>query len=162
MNRWFHLHNHSKYSSLDGMSEVETLVAKAVEYNQPAIALTDHGNMAGVFRLYREAKANDLRPFPGVEAYLVQDHQQKDAKRYHLGLLALDYEGYVALVKLVAKSHTRPHFHIKPRIDLADLASLAEEGVTEHLAITTGCYFSWPIQLLVTKGFRAALQAVRT
>lgn len=161
MSRYFHVHLHSKYSALDGMSEVQTLVDKAVEYEQPAIALTDHGTLGGVFKLYKAAKAADIKPFPGIETYIVNDIHDKDAKRYHAGLLALDYEGYKALVKLSSNAFRRPAFHRKPRIDFATLAQLHDDGLTDHLALTTGCYFGLPIQNLVTKGEEAATSIVR-
>jgi DNA polymerase-3 subunit alpha len=149
VSRFWHSHNHSKFSALDGMADVPTIVSKAVEYGQPAIALTDHGNMAGTFQLYSLCKAHDIKPVPGIEAYIVPDIHNQDAQRYHVGLLALDYEGYKALVKLTSQSFVRPAFYRKPRIDFAVLAELHDSGLSNHLALTTGCYFGMPIQALV-------------
>lgn len=162
MKHFLSLHSHSRYSSLDGMTPVESMVDKAVRLGQGGIGLTDHGNMAGAIQLYKACRAEDILPFPGLEAYLVQDHTVKDAKRYHLGLLALDYEGYTALVKLTSLSHTRPHFHIKPRIDMADLAALHESGASEHISLLSGCYFGLVQQTLVYKGPKAAEAVLRT
>ena len=162
MSRWFNLHNHSKFSALDGMGDVPTMVDIAADDGQPALALTDHGNLAGTFQLYKLAKAADIKPLPGIETYLVNDINDKDAQRYHAGLLALDYEGYKALVKLSSEAFKRPAFHRKPRIDFTVLAEMADAGVTEHLALTTGCYFGLPIQALVNEGPELAAHYIRT
>lgn len=143
------------------MADVPTIVDRAVEYNMPALGLTDHGNMAGTFQLYKLCKAADIKPFPGIETYLVHDINDKDAQRYHVGLMALDYEGYKALVKLTSSAFVRPAFHRKPRIDFAVLAELHDSGLSRHLALTTGCYFGLPIQTLVTEGPERAKQIVR-
>ena len=138
---FFHTHTHSSFSALDALTPVSDLVECAVAFDQPALGLTDHGNMSGAVQLYKACMKHDLLPFIGVEAYLVQSIQDKDAERFHVTLLALDITGYKALVKLTSKSHQRPSYHYKPRIDMADLAHLASTGESEHIALLTGCYF---------------------
>jgi DNA polymerase-3 subunit alpha len=153
---FFHVHAHSRYSWKDALPEVKDMVAKAVSLGQPALALTDHGNMAGTVQLYKECKKAGIIPFPGSEVYFVKDRADKNAKRYHLGLLAVDLDGYRALARLSTKSHTRENFHHKPLVDWADLAEWKEYGWTTGLALTTGCYFGLLIQTLISEGPQAA------
>jgi DNA-directed DNA polymerase III (polc) len=134
------------------MSEVRHLVTKAAKLGHPAMALTDHGHMAGTVQLYKACKDQGILPYPAVEAYLVPEHEEWDGKasRYHLGLIALSLKGYRALIKLVSRSYTRPQFNRFPRIDWNDLALLSQEA-RDDIALTTGCYFGLPIQTLVTE-----------
>src|SRR4029077_19659896 len=128
-------------------------------HNQPALALTDHGNMAGAVQLYKQCKAAGIKPFIGIEAYLIDpaiddwENPPKGTKvgRYHVGLLALDEEGYKGLVKFTSKTHTRPRFNRFARCTLADLAELGKE-YGDHIALTTGCYFGYLIQTLCNEG----------
>lgn len=155
---YFSVHSHSEWSVLDGMGTVEQMVAKVSKLGQPALALTDHGTMAGSIRLYKECMKAGIAPFPGSEFYVVKDVTDPDTKdqRFHLGMLALDYEGYRALIRLSSLSHQRDRFYRKPLIDLGDLAFLYEEGLSKHIAVTTGCYFGLVVQQLVTNGASAA------
>ena len=148
---WFSAHVHSHYSALDGMSDVGKLVKRAAALGYPALALTDHGNMAGTTELYVECKKAGIKPFPGVEAYLIDpmlgydsvDHpEMAKAQRYHMGLLALTAKGYRGLTKLVSQSHTRPRFNRYPRMWLPDILAMGETYGND-IAITTGCFFSF-------------------
>ena len=89
MTAFFHLHAHSKYSCLDGMSSIADMVKIVAEDGQPALAISDHGLMSGSLELYKECKKYGIRPFPGIEAYIVKT-LEKEEERYHMGLLALD------------------------------------------------------------------------
>lgn len=117
------------------------MVGKAVENGQPGLALTDHGNMSGTIRLYQECQKQGIVPFPGMEGYLVEDTSNPLAKRYHMGLVALTFEGYQALTWLSSVAHTREKFHRFPRFDWGDLAALSEEVGGGDLAVLTGCFF---------------------
>jgi DNA polymerase-3 subunit alpha len=70
MNSFVHLHNHSEFSLLDGACRVKDLVARAVELNMPAVAITDHGVLYGVIDFYREAKKQGIKPIVGCEVYV--------------------------------------------------------------------------------------------
>ena len=84
-----HLHVHSEYSLLDGLSRIKGLVAQAKQLGQPAIALTDHGTMYGTIEFYRAAQAAGVKPIIGMEAYLSDGPLAERSKnRYHLLLLA--------------------------------------------------------------------------
>src|SRR3990167_4581477 len=109
MNNFVHLHTHSHYSLLDGLSRIDQLVKTAKEYDMPALALTDHGNMYGAIEFYKACKAASIKPIIGVEAYVANRSRLDkdpgiDNKRYHLTLLAKNLQGYKNLMKLVTIS----------------------------------------------------------
>lgn len=125
-----HLHTHSHYSLLDGLSKIKELVKKAKEYDMPALALTDHGVLYGAIEFYQECKKNEIKPIIGVEAYMAErtrfDKEPGiDNKRYHLTLLAKNNTGYKNLMKLVTKSHLEGYYY-KPRMDMELLKEHAE------------------------------------
>lgn len=154
MATWWSAHTHSNFSALDGMAKVPDIVAKAAQLGQPAVGLTDHGNMAGTVQLYNAAKKHGIAAFPGVEAYLLDPQaslEDKKPGRYHLGLLAVNLDGYRAVKNLVNTSHTRPRFNRFPRITLEDLAELSEEAANDVI-LMTGCYFGYVQQMLVNEG----------
>lgn len=159
---YFPVHAHSEYSWLDGLGSVQQMVEKVAKLGQPALALTDHGNTAGVIKLYKYCKTNGLAPFPGEEFYLVRDVNDDETKgqRWHLGIIALDYEGYKALLQLSSRSHRPDRFYYRPLIDFGDLAELSRSA-KKHVAITTGCR-SGPVvdTLLNTQSSKAAAAMV--
>jgi len=116
-----HLHTHSHYSLLDGLTKIDELVAYAKEQGSPAVALTDHGSMYGVIEFYQKAKKAGIKPIIGVEAYLASGSRhdkntREDARSSHLVLLAKNLTGYKNLIKLVSAAHLEG-FYYKPRID---------------------------------------------
>ena len=118
-----HLHNHSQFSLLDGASKISSMFKKAKEDNMPAVAITDHGNMFGVFQFVAEAGKHGVKPIVGCEFYLVTDrHKQvftkelKD-KRFHQLFLAKNPEGYQNLIKLCSLGFMEGMYSKYPRID---------------------------------------------
>jgi DNA polymerase-3 subunit alpha len=118
-----HLHNHSQFSLLDGASKISSMFKKAKADNMPAVAITDHGNMFGVFQFVAEAGKQGVKPIVGCEFYLVADRhkqaftkEQKD-KRYHQLFLAKNPEGYQNLVKLCSLGFMEGMYSKYPRID---------------------------------------------
>jgi DNA polymerase-3 subunit alpha len=124
-----HLHLHTEYSLLDGALRMKELMSKAAEFNMPAIAITDHGNLYGAIEFYQEAKRTGIKPIIGCEAYIAPgSHKDRSsspgAAAYHLTLLARDEVGYGNLVKLISTAHL-DGFHYRPRIDKELLAAHA-------------------------------------
>ncbi len=118
---FIHLHTHSHYSLLDGLSKVDDLIARAKKNKMPALAITDHGNMYGAIEFYKKATAAGIKPILGVEAYMAvgSRHDKNpgiDNKRFHLTLLAKNNVGYKNLIRLVTLSNTEG-FYYKPRMD---------------------------------------------
>ncbi len=125
-----HLHVHSDYSLLDGLSKVEDLARTAAELGMPALALTDHGAMFGTLHFYHAAKSAGIRPIIGCEIYLAprrmtQKDAQRDAKPYHLVLLAEDQTGYHNLIQIATAAQLEG-FYYKPRVDREYLAEHAQ------------------------------------
>ncbi|MEA2201989.1 MAG: polymerase subunit alpha [Solirubrobacteraceae bacterium] len=142
-----HLHVHSEYSLLDGACKIDALAARAAEFGQPALGLTDHGVMNGAVELYQACKKHGVKPIVGCEIYLVDDHtastaQRRDgvggrAERNHLTLLAADDAGYRNLVKLSSAGFLEGLQRGKPTVDLAQV-----ERYSEGVIALTGCLAS--------------------
>ena len=121
--KFIHLHTHSHYSLLDGLSKIEKLVALAKEAGMPAMAITDHGNMYGAIEFYKLAKKEGIKPIIGVEAYMTAGSRKDRAteaggtkRYYHLTLLAKNVAGYKNLMKLVTLANLEGYYY-KPRMD---------------------------------------------
>jgi len=124
-----HLHTHSEFSLLDGAARVQGLAQRAHDLGQKAIAITDHGVLAGAIEFYEAATQVGITPIIGCEVYVAaRSHLQKEGRAdrdpSHLVLLARDRQGYANLVKLVSKAHL-DGFYYKPRIDHQLLAEHA-------------------------------------
>ena len=123
MKPFVHLHSHTEYSLLVGISRIDDLVKRAVELGQPAIAVTDHGNMYAAIKFYKAAKAAGLKPIIGCEVYVTAGSRfdkpegRSRERLKHLVLLAETMEGYRNLVKIVSKASTEG-FHFRPRADM--------------------------------------------
>ncbi|MBI5421640.1 DNA polymerase III subunit alpha, partial [Candidatus Peregrinibacteria bacterium] len=127
-----HLHVHSHYSLLDGLSPPEAYVKKAVEQGSPAVALTDHGVMHGGIEFYKACKKANIKAIIGCEVYiafnkLTDKRHQIDNKRTHCILLAETQEGYENLLKLTTVAHLEGYYY-KPRVDW-DLLKQHSKGI---------------------------------
>ena len=155
-----HLHTHSEYSLLDGAARVKGLTQRAHDLGQPAIAVTDHGVLAGAIEFYEAATEVGITPIIGCEVYVAaRSHLQKEGRAdrdpFHLVLLARDREGYANLVKLVSKAHL-DGFYYKPRID--------HELLSEHargLIGLSGCIGGEVPQRLLAGDHKGALAIAR-
>ncbi len=119
--KFVHLHSHTEYSLLDGLSRIPKLIKHIKEQEMDALAVTDHGSMYGAIEFYKEAKKQEIKPIIGIEAYCIPgDHKEKGdkgkGKNNHLILLAKDIEGYKNLMKLTSIAHIEG-FYYKPRFD---------------------------------------------
>ncbi|MFM7615936.1 MAG: DNA polymerase III subunit alpha [Actinomycetes bacterium] len=133
-----HLHLHTEYSMLDGASRIDEVVAAAQADGQPAVGITDHGNMYGVLPLYQAARERGVKPVLGMEGYFVDTSRFDRPRRsehelYHLTLLAESTQGYRNLMKVSSHAYL-DGFYYKPRTDW-ELLELHSEG----LIATSGC-----------------------
>jgi DNA polymerase III subunit alpha len=138
---------HSEYSLLDGACKVDALAARAAQFGQPALGLTDHGVMNGAVELHKACAKHGVKPIIGCEIYLVDDHRAAGpgrVERYHLTLLAADDAGYRNLVKLSSAGFLQGLQRGKPTVDLALL-----ERHCEGVIALTGCLASRLCRLLL-------------
>ena len=155
-----HLHNHSKYSLLDGACRIDRMVQRALEFRMPALAITDHGNMFGAIEFYSEAMTHGIKPIIGMEAYVTAgSHKDRPAGKgmesyYHLLLLARNADGYRNLMKLSTASYV-DGFYYKPRVD-KDL--LREYG--DGLLACTACLRGEPAQHVLAGNEAAARESI--
>jgi len=154
-----HLHVHTEYSLLDGMCKIDELVAHAAELGMDALAITDHGNMYGAMAFYHAAKQQGINPIVGCEVYVAPQDRFKrtplrQARPYHLVLLARNETGYKNLVQLTTKAHLQG-FYYKPRVD--------KELLQEHsagLTALSACGSGEIPRLILSKDMDAARRAV--
>ncbi len=135
---YVHLHNHTHYSLLDGLTKIPDLVNAVKELGMEAVAVTDHGTMSGIIELYKVANGAGIKPILGLEAYMATRSRHdrdpsKDKNRYHITLLAMNNQGYENLMKLSSTANLEGMYY-KPRID-HELIELYHEG----LIILSGC-----------------------
>jgi DNA polymerase-3 subunit alpha len=143
-----HLHVHTEYSLLDGLSKIDGLIARAKEHGQTSLGITDHGAMYGVVPFFNAARKAGIKPIIGLEAYMSatsrHDKQVKmGADAYHITLLAKNFKGYQNLMKLTSRAHIEG-FSYKPRVD--------EELLAEHhegIIATSGCLGGLIPQLII-------------
>jgi|AntRauTorckE6833_2_1112554.scaffolds.fasta_scaffold00175_5 DNA polymerase-3 subunit alpha len=138
VDKFVHLHNHTEYSLLDGALRLNNIVKKAKKLNMPAVAVTDHGVLYGMYEFYKIAKNNNIKPIIGCEVYLSPtDRFDKSVrKRYHLLLLAIDNQGLHNLMKIVSASWLEG-FYYKPRVD-KDLLYKYRKGIIASSACLQG------------------------
>ena len=165
-----HLHLHTEYSLLDGAARISDVVAAAAAMGQPAIGITDHGNLYGVVDFVKAAKQHRIKPIIGIEAYFTDgsrfDRPPSDQnKRYHMLLFAENDAGYRNLLQLSSRSFLEGYYY-KPRMDLELLAEHSE-----GIIATSGCLGGLVPQLLgpdavseegnkgITRDFDAAVAA---
>jgi DNA polymerase-3 subunit alpha len=142
-----HLHVHSEYSLLDGACKIAALAARAAQFEQPALGLTDHGVMNGAVELYKECSKQGITPIVGCEIYLADRAPAEGSggagggtgkvERNHLTLLAADDVGYRNLVKLSSAGFLEGLQRGKPTVDLEQIAAHAEGVIA-----LTGCLAS--------------------
>ncbi len=111
-----HLHVHSEYSILDGACRIPELAKRAAELEMPAVALTDHGSLAGAIDLFKAAGKEGVKPVIGCEVYVADDRRAQQKGYAHLTLLAETNEGYANLIKLSSLGYLEGYYY-KPRVD---------------------------------------------
>lgn len=165
-NKFTHLHLHTHYSLLDGLTNPQKLIDRVKELGMDSVAVTEHGNMYSAIEFYKAAKAGGIKPIIGCEVYICDDMTQKSVKKrgidlkeiglktsrdyYHLTLLVKDLIGYNNLIQLVSKANLNG-FYYKPRIDF-NLLKQHSEG----LIVLSGCLSGQLSQLLLQDKFDEA------
>ncbi|HEY1064335.1 MAG TPA: DNA polymerase III subunit alpha, partial [Candidatus Saccharimonadales bacterium] len=135
---YVHLHNHTQYSLLDGLTKVPALIDYVKAKNMVAVAQTDHGTLSGAIEFYKTATANGVKPIIGIETYVAaRTHLDKDPGKdkpnFHLILLAMNNQGYQNLMALSTTANLDGYYY-KPRIDHELL-----EKHSEGLIVLSGC-----------------------
>ncbi|MBR5520038.1 MAG: DNA polymerase III subunit alpha, partial [Clostridia bacterium] len=130
MDNFVHLHLHTEYSLLDGACRISRLMEHVKSLGQPAVAITDHGSMFGIYDFYKAAKAAGVKPIIGCEVYVAprsrHDKQSElDSRAAHLVLLCENETGYRNLIHMVSLAY-KEGFYKRPRVDLALLAEHSE------------------------------------
>jgi DNA polymerase-3 subunit alpha len=153
-----HLHLHTEYSMLDGASRIEEVVAAVAADGQPAVGITDHGNMYGALPMYKAASDAGIKPIIGMEGYFTNTSRFDRPKRseheiFHLTMLAETDVGYRNLIKVTSAAYLDGYYY-KPRSDW-DLLAQHHEGITA----TTGCLGGLVSQLILQGQETAALEA---
>ncbi len=136
MARFVHLHTHSHYSLLDGLTKIDTLVERVTELGMDTVALTDHGVLYGAIEFYKKAKKAGVKPILGIEAYIApRDRFSKEANEryYHMILVAENPTGWKNIMKLSSHSQLEGYYY-KPRMD-RELLQKYHEGIIA----TSGC-----------------------
>src|SRR5712692_1590394 len=132
-----HLHLHTEYSLLDGLSRIPQIMDRVQALGQTAVGITDHGVMYGVLDFYKQAKARGIKPILGMEAYVAPgsrlSRDPREKTPYHLTLLVQNLTGYRNLVALSTRAHLEGYYY-KPRIDRELL-----EQYSEGLIVLSGC-----------------------
>jgi DNA polymerase-3 subunit alpha len=164
-----HLHVHTEFSMLDGASRVDELVAAAAADGQPAVGITDHGNMYGVLPFYAACQAAGVKPVIGTEAYMAFDRRDERINTrgkmddtggegdggkkawYHLTLLAETNAGYKNLIQLASRAFLEGYYR-KPKVDWELLAEHSDGVIA-----TTGCLGGHVLQSLLNGDFDGAL-----
>ncbi|MEO0155476.1 MAG: DNA polymerase III subunit alpha [candidate division WOR-3 bacterium] len=150
-----HLHVHSEYSLLDGAARIDDLIKKAKELGFEALALTDHGNLFGAIEFYVKALEEGIKPILGMEAYIVDDLNDRSKRDYnHLTLLAMDERGWKNLIKLSSIGWTKG-FYSKPRIDKKSL-----EEYSEGIIVLSGCPKGEIAQYILNDNYKKAYELI--
>ena len=166
-----HLHQHTEYSMLDGAARIGDVVNAAVQDGQPAMGITDHGNMYGVLDFYRACNDAGVKPIIGSELYMAHEHRDERLQLrgskvddsggeaeggkkayYHLTTLVENATGYKNLIQLSSRAFMEGYYR-KPKIDWDIL-----EEHSEGLIVTTGCLGGHVLQSMMNQGFDAACE----
>ena len=133
-----HLHTHSEYSFLDGLSTIDQIVNRVVSLGQEAIAVTDHGECGGHLRLQHAADKAGVKPLFGMEGYFTEDRFEKSGRKGenydHMTIVAMNNKGLENLWALSSMAYIEGSYYTNPRFDWELL-----ERYNEGLIVTGGC-----------------------
>src|SRR3990167_9363958 len=147
MSNFVHLHNHSEFSLLDGLSKIDPMVRRAKDVGMKAIAITDHGNMYGAIKFYKKCLEEGIKPIIGCEIYVSRRsrHDKEagiDTDSNHLILLAKNNTGYKNLMKIISIANLEGYYY-RPRTDM-ELLIKYHEGLICLSSCVSG-YISEPL-----------------
>ena len=147
MTDFVHLHNHSEYSLLDGLSKIDLMIKRTKELGMSSLAITDHGNMHGAIKFYKACREAGIKPIIGSEIYISKRtrHDKEagiDTESNHLILLAKNEAGYKNLMKIISVSNLEGYYY-KPRSDI-ELLREYHEGLICLSSCVKG-YISEPL-----------------
>lgn len=133
-----HLHNHTHYSLLDGLTKIPELVSYVKEQGMEAVAVTDHGTMSGLVELYKTCNDAGIKPILGLESYvaarkMTDRDPAHDKQRFHITLLAMNNKGFENLCRIMSNAEINGKYY-KPRTDHEDL-----EKYNEGIICLSGC-----------------------
>ncbi len=158
--KFVHLHLHTEYSLLDGLSKISKLMNRVKELGMDSVAMTDHGAMYGAIEFYKNAKKENVKPIIGLEAYTVTgDHKDRvdrsEMRNHHLLLLAKDEEGYKNLMKLTSIAHLEGYYY-RPRFSRSLL-----EKYHKGIICTSACPAGEIGRYLVDEDFEKARKTAK-
>lgn len=161
MAKFVHLHGHTEYSLLDGLSKIPNLVKKVKELGMDAVAITDHGAMYGAIEFYKACLEAGIKPIIGVEMYIAKrSHTDKESKLdsepFHLTVLAKNYQGYLNLMKLTTIAHCDGYYY-RPRVDKKLLKEFSE-----GLIGLSGCPSGEFIRSLQDEDYKKAKEIIKS
>src|SRR3990167_2835671 len=157
--KFVHLHVHTEYSLLDGLSKVSSLINHLKELDMDTVAATDHGVMYGIVEFYKKCKKEGIKPIIGMEGYTTNVNHRERPERtkfqnFHLLLLAKDREGYQNLMKLSSIAHLEGYYY-RPRIDRETL-----KKYSKGLIATSSCPLGEVGQSLLNDDYKTAKKTV--
>ncbi|MHB1864596.1 MAG: DNA polymerase III subunit alpha [Candidatus Saccharimonadales bacterium] len=155
-----HLHNHTQYSLLDGLTKIPDLMDTVKDLGMDAIAITDHGTLSGLVEFYKEARSKSIKPLLGIETYLAarkltDKEPSLDKENFHLILIAMNNTGYQNLMQLSTIANLEGYYY-KPRIDRQTLAKYSD-----GLICLSGCMGSEIGQSLSQGLYKQALEIAK-
>ncbi len=158
--KFAHLHLHTEYSLLDGLSKISDLTSHVKKSGMDSVAITDHGAMYGAIEFYKEVKAQGVKPIIGVEAYttnvdLKLRPERGKFKNFHLLLLAQNDKGYKNLMKLTSIAHLEGYYY-RPRFDRETLAKYSK-----GLICTSACAQGEVPQALIDDDYSGAKKTAK-
>ena len=153
--KFVHLHVHTEYSLLDGLSKISKLIDHVKENDMDAIAISDHGAMYGVVEFYKKSLKENIKPIIGMEGYTTNINLRERPERgkfqnFHLLLLAKDKEGYQNLMKITSIAHLEGYYY-RPRVDRETLAKYSK-----GLICTSTCAQGELSQALIAGNYQEA------
>lgn len=157
MDKFVHLHRHDEYSLFDGMGTSAQAAKYVAELGQPALAITNHGNVCGIIDHFNNCREQGIKPIIGIEGYFVPSLKKYKEKQsnYHLTILAKDGRGYQNLMQLVTRSN-KDGFYYRPRFDFVML-----EEFKEGLIVLSGCQAGFIAKMLYSNRHDLALKAAK-